>query len=123
MAPDHPNSNSVAQYLAVVRAEPPGHFTAQLAGLPEISVTAATREAAVEGLRTEVREWLVSGRLVPLQVPLENPLAKWCGSTDPNDPNEQAYLEELERMRREDLERTLAECGGGCSDSSSTPTT
>ena len=42
---------------------------------------------------------------------------------DPNDPNEKAYLEELARLRQEDLERTLRELDQECSNSSSTPTT
>jgi hypothetical protein len=44
------------------------------------------------------------------------------GRADPKDPNERAYLEELARLRREDLEQTLRELDQECSNSSATPT-
>jgi hypothetical protein len=40
--------------------------------------------------------------------PLHSPM-KWFGHANPNDPNEQAYLRELARLRKKDLERTLRE--------------
>ena len=52
-----------------------------------------------------------------------NPLLNYRGHLDPNDPLEQEFLEELARLRREDLERTLREDDQECSSSSSTPTT
>jgi hypothetical protein len=115
--------NGVVQHWILVRPEPPGRFTAQALGLPELCATAATRDEAIQQVRTRLGEWLASGQLVAVEVPGETPLLKWFGHTDPNDPNEQAYLEELARLRREDLERTLRELDQECSNSSSTPTT
>jgi hypothetical protein len=115
-------SLSISQ-LVLVRPEPPGQYTAQAAGLPDIRAAAATREEAIEMVQKALQKELAAGNLVPVQVPQEKPLLQWFGRTNPNDPNEQAYLEELERFRREDLERTLREYDQECSDSSLTPTT
>jgi hypothetical protein len=60
---------------------------------------------------------------VLIDVPATNPLLNFAGHVDPNDPLEQELVEELARLRREDLERTLQEDGPECSNSSSTPTT
>lgn len=140
----NPSSVPTSQ-LVLVRPEPPGLYTAQAVGLPEISATAATREEAIEQVRKIIQEWLAAGHLVAVQVPQENPLQKWFGHTNPNDPDERAYLDELARFRQEDLEgrldkefledlkrfreedlqRTLQEYeleDRACSDSSSTPT-
>ena len=38
-----------------------------------------------------------------------NPLMKWAGQHDPNDPDEQAFLEILAEQRKQDLEQTLRE--------------
>ena len=69
-----------------------------------------------------LNEWLASGDLVEVEVSAENSLLKWAGWAK-DDPLEQEYLEELARMKREDLERTLREYDQECSGSSSTPTT
>jgi hypothetical protein len=69
-----------------------------------------------EGARVEIQ--LMAG-----EVPNANPLLHFHGHLDPNDPLEQEFLEELARLKREDLERTLREDGQECSNSSSTPTT
>jgi hypothetical protein len=117
--------NSIPSFWMVVRPEPPGQFTAQAVGLPEIQATAANREEAIAQVRAILHQWLTEGRLVSIEVSKENPLLRWSGYADPNDPNEQAYLEELARFRAEDLERTLREYekeGQQCSDSPSTPT-
>jgi hypothetical protein len=55
-------------------------------------------------------------------VPSANPLLHFHGHLDPNDPAEKEFREELARLKREDLERTLRE-DEECSNSSSTPTT
>jgi predicted RNase H-like HicB family nuclease len=112
--------------LVKVRPEPPGQYTAHVVGLPEIQATAATREEAIQQVRHVLSEWLASGQLVSVEIPQENPLLKWFGHADPNDPLEKEYLEDLARFRQEDLERTLREYeeeDRRCSDSSSTPTT
>ena len=67
-----------------------------------------------EGARVEI---LLAG-----EVPSVNPLMNFHGHLDPNDPAEKEFREELARLKREDLERTLRE-DEECSNSSSTPTT
>src|SRR5437867_2645374 len=112
--------------LVLVCPEPAGQFTAQAVGLPELRATAESREEAIRQVRVQLDQWLTSGRLVSVTVPLANPVMKWLGRADPNDPDEQAYLAELARFRQEDLERALQECeqeDRECSDSSSTPIT
>jgi hypothetical protein len=66
-----------------------------------------------EGARVEIH--LLTG-----DVP--NPLLNFQGHHDPNDPLEKEFVEEMARLKREDLERTLRE-DEECSNSSSTPTT
>jgi hypothetical protein len=66
-----------------------------------------------EGTRVEIH--LLTG-----DVP--NPLLNFHWHLDPNDPAEKEFREELARLKREDLERTLPE-DEECSNSSSTPTT
>jgi hypothetical protein len=95
--------------FVIVRAVAGGQLTAQVPGIPELQATEATKEEAVQKVRIRIGEWLASGQLVPIELPEENPLLKWAGHIDPNDPDEQVYLEELERFRREDRARTLRE--------------
>jgi hypothetical protein len=115
--------NGCYQHWIIVRPEPSGQFTAQAAGLPEIRATNASREEAIKCVRMTLANWLVTGQLVSVQVPLPNPLLHFGGHIDPNDPSEQEFLNEMERLRREDLEQTFREYDQECSDSSSTPIT
>jgi hypothetical protein len=122
----HLPPGAVSSFWIVVRSEPSGQFTARAVGISELHATAATHEEAVRQVRDRLREWLNAGQLVSVEVPWENPLLRWFGHADPNDPSEQAYLEELARQKAEDLERTLREYeqeNQQCSSSSSTPTT
>ena len=66
-----------------------------------------------EGTRVEIH--LLTG-----DVP--NPLLSFHGHLDPNDPASIEFMQEMARLKREDLERTLRE-DEECSNSSSTPTT
>jgi len=112
--------------LVLVRPEPPGQFTAQVVGLPDLCAMGATRQAAVDRVRTLLDERLASGELETIVVRTGNPWLTLSGQIDPNDPCEKVYLEELARARQEDLERTLREYeqeDRPCSSSSSTPTT
>jgi predicted RNase H-like HicB family nuclease len=121
----HPSDAALAP-LVLVRPEPPGSYTAQLVGLPEIAATAATRAEAVEQVRKIVQEWIAARKLVPVQVPQDDSPLKEFACRDANDPLEQEFREDLKRFREEDLERTLREYeleDRACSDSSSTPTT
>jgi hypothetical protein len=75
-----------------------------------------TKTALPEGARVEIH-------LLTDEVGNANPLLHYRGHTDPNDPLEKEFVEELARIKREDLERTLREDELECSNSSSTPTT
>jgi hypothetical protein len=68
-----------------------------------------------EGARVEIH-------LLGAEMPSANPLLNFQGHLDPNDPLEKEFMEELARLKREDLERTLRE-DEECSNSSSIPTT
>ena len=68
-----------------------------------------------EGTRVEIH-------LIADGLPSPNPLLHFHGHLDPNDPAEIEFMEELARLKREDLARTLRE-DEGCPNSSSTPTT
>lgn len=117
---------AASSLLIVVRPEPPGQYTAQAVGLPEIRVTAADREEAIEQVQVTLRQWLAEGRLVVFPVPPPKPWLPGFGQVDPNNPLEQEFLQDLARFRQEDLERTLREYeqeDRECSDTSSTPTT
>jgi hypothetical protein len=115
-------NGSVSQWI-IGRSEPSGQFTAEVVGVPELRVTAATRAEAIEQIRAMLGEWLASGQLMSIEVPCPNPLLHFAGHLDPNDPLEREFVEELARRRKEDLEQTLREDGQECSNSSSTPTT
>ncbi len=108
--------------FVIVRAAPSGQFTAQVPGISELEATATTKEEAIQAVRKLLSEWLASGQLVPVELPVENPWLKFAGWAK-DDPDYEMYLEELARAKKEDLERTLREYDQECSDSSSTPTT
>jgi len=115
----------LASPLVRLHTDLAGGVTAQVPGIPELSVTAATRDQAVERLRLIVAEWLSSGQLVSLQIPTPTGPIKPPGWAK-TDPLEQEFLEALSRKRQEDLEKTLHEYeqeDRGCSNSSSIPTT
>ena len=122
MAATNKHQNGHVQNWVTVTPEPAGQFTVQAVGLPEIRATAATREEALLRVQEMLRGLLASGQLVPIEVRSDNMLLNWVGA-DPNDPDEQAYLEALARDRAEDLENTLRELDQECSNTSSTPTT
>lgn len=114
------------QHLVVVRPEPPGQFTAEALGLPELRATCASREEAINRVRLQLCHWFASGQLVLVELDKGNPFLPNFPRIDPNDPMEKEFLEELARNRREDLERTLREYEAeekACSNSSSTPIT
>jgi predicted RNase H-like HicB family nuclease len=119
------NTDFVSSSLPVLlRQDSSGHCTAQIVGLPEIQATAATREEVLGKVRDAAAAWLASGELIALPIPPPSP-KKPAGWAD-GDILEREFLNELARLRREDLERTLredAEEDAGCSSTSSTPTT
>src|SRR5687767_1917966 len=99
--------NGAMQHWVVVRSEAPGQFTARAVGVPDISATGSTREEALDRVKETLCGLLTTGQLVSIQLSPRHPLLDWAGRTDPNDPNEQAYLAELARAKQEDLENTL----------------
>jgi len=114
-----------AAALVQVRQEGSGPYVAEVIGLPEISATAPSAEEALAQIRDRLAQWLAAGRLVFLTVPSIPPLKKRAGWAK-DDQLEQEFLEDLARMRQEDLERTIREDergDAGCSNISSTPTT
>ncbi len=118
-----PSSDPSINQLVLVRPEPEGQYSAQVVGLPEIRAVAATRAEAIHQVRQVLGAWLAAGQLVSVELSGGQVLSGGNGHTDPNDPLEQEYLEELARLRRDDLDRTLQEYNQECSSSSSTPTT
>jgi hypothetical protein len=110
-------SHGLMYHLIIVRPEPPGRFTAQPLGVPEIRAVAATEKEAVEQARRALADWVGSLHWVPVPVPPPQGLSwlQWAGHAK-DDPDFEAYLEEIRRYRQE-VE------GRECSASSSTPTT
>ena len=117
---------STSTQWIIVRPEPPGRFTAQVAGLPEVRVVASSERQALEQAQQLLTEWFATARMVSVNVAVgtsANGPARLPGQLDRDDPLEKEYLEELARLKREDLERTLAEYDQPCPGISSTPTT
>jgi len=115
--------NGAVRHWVAVREGPAGQFTAQAVGLPEICATAGTRAEALERLHGILENSLASGQLVSMELQVDGSIVRSAGPTDPNDPEEQAFLAELARSKQEDLQNTLRELDQECCNSSSTPTT
>jgi hypothetical protein len=108
-------------HYIVVREDAPDRFVAYPCGLPELTVTAATRADAIGAATRQLNDWFESGRLVPVRLPGFLPANGAPASA--NDPMQRAFEEALERSRCEDLERTLAEYATECPATASIPTT
>jgi hypothetical protein len=125
MNAEDPSVPAPLHHLVVVRPEPPGQFTAEAVGLHEIRATCSDREEAIKRAQLALCDELISGRLVSVEIPRQNPLLQFSGWLDPNYPAEKEFLEIMACFRQEDLERTLREYEAedqACSNSSSTPT-
>src|SRR5207244_2620620 len=72
-------ANGTTSVLVVVSPEPPGRFTAKVVAVPEIHATSTTREEAIQSVRTQLSEWLTSGNLVSVAVPVGNPWLQLAG--------------------------------------------
>jgi hypothetical protein len=95
------------EYPVIVRAQDVDGYVAQPIGLPELRVTAASEEEAVAGVRQALERWLVSAKVVHVSVSVgttENPWLDAFGRSA-NDPDFDAYLEELHRARLADRDR------------------
>src|SRR5206468_2844810 len=96
----------------------PSQFTAEVVGLPELRVTADTREAAIEQVQAMLDQRLTSGELI-LVSPTGNGEVlqsrhRFAGHAK-DDPDFDHYLEEIRRFREQADQQQ-------CSNSSSTPT-
>lgn len=91
--------------LVLVRPEAQGQFTAELMGLSDLYFTAPSREAAVEGVRSLLRDWIEAGKLQRVGIPGESSLMPWFGHAR-NDPDFDDYVQEI-RRQREALEDSL----------------
>ncbi|MCS7045037.1 MAG: hypothetical protein NZO58_01645 [Gemmataceae bacterium] len=109
-------------HWVLVRPEPPGQFTARVVGLPDVGITAPTREEAVERLAALLGELVEAGELIALELRPKSKVSAWRGPPHTTDPDELAYLEALHQARQEDLDQVLQELPQECSDTSSTPT-
>ena len=109
MYPPTAVQNKSFQPLVLVKPEPPGQYTAEVIGIADIRATAATRQEAIEEVRAALERWLAAGQLVSVEVSAGNTVMQSFGRVDPNDPDERAYLQELARLRQEDLEQSLQE--------------
>jgi hypothetical protein len=103
---------NAGDHLIVIRPVENGQFSAEPIGIPEIHVTAPTAQAALEEVRQKLSNW-------PGQVhwvhAVSSSVPPGAGHAR-NDPDHQAYLDEIERYRREVEARE-------CPSSSSIPTT
>jgi len=117
MGPESIQSSRLMYHLVVVRPEPPGQFTAQPLGVPEIQAVAATAEEAIAQAQRALTEWAGALYWVPIERPASAPLAWPPGAGHAkDDPDFDLYLEAIRRYRQEVETRE-------CSDSSSTPIT
>jgi hypothetical protein len=91
--------------LLLIRPEPQGQFTAQLVGLDDLHVTAPSREEAVAGVRSLLREWIEAGKLLRIDSAAGSALMDWFGHAR-DDPDFGDYLEEI-RRRREDADHPI----------------
>jgi hypothetical protein len=110
-------SRELMYHLIIVRPEPPGQFTAQPLGVPEIRAVAASPKEAIEQVQQALKEWVGSLYWAPIELPETKIHAVHPDAGHAkDDPDFETYLEEIRRYRREVDERE-------CSASSSTPTT
>jgi hypothetical protein len=102
--------SAVTYHPVIVKPEPKGQFTAEPLGVPELRVVASSPQEALEKVQQALPGWGGALHWVPVSsVPPAAGHAK-------DDPEFAAYLEEIERYRREVDSRD-------CPNSSSTQTT
>jgi len=94
------------QHLFTIQEEPSGGFTAQAVGIPEARATAATREEAVRHVTAILIQMQARGLLVSVQ--LQHPSLPQKALTPEEEAEEQVYLEEIARYRREQYKRDRA---------------
>jgi hypothetical protein len=91
------------EHLVLVREEGPGHYTAQVLGVPNVKGEGATEAEATEQVRQSLAALLASAKIVRVEVPVTgktaNPWLDHFGYAK-DDPDFQDYLEELQRARQ-----------------------
>jgi hypothetical protein len=91
-------------YPVIVQRNSANEFSAEPLGKPELKAVAPTEAEALKLVERSLAEWLGSSKIVELEVPSEPSesswLAAWGRSAD--DPDFEAYLEEIERARAVD---------------------
>jgi hypothetical protein len=109
--------------LIRVREAPVGQFTAELLGAPDLRATAATREAAIEQVRSLLQYEVNMGSVVALEIPRRHPVMEFAGAWK-DDPDFDLYLAEIRKFREEEDRREgFVPDTDECSLTSSTPTT
>ena len=90
------------EYPVIVRAEEVNGYVAQPIGLPELSVTAASEDEAVAGVRQALERWLASAKLVHVSISMERSGNPWLDAfgRSASDPDFEEYLEEIRRAPR-----------------------
>lgn len=86
----------------VIRPTANHRYTAQVVGVPELTVEADSEQTALTDLMHLYRQWLGEGKVVSLQV--NHPWEAFMGWAK-DDPLHEMYLEELQKARREADER------------------
>jgi hypothetical protein len=119
---ESPSSASPPSCLVQVRQEPDGQITVQVLGADDLCATAATREEALEQLRTLLQVQVNTNALLAIELPRQNPLLRLAGHLK-DDPDFDIYLEEIRKFREEMDRREDQDSGPGeCSNTSATPT-
>jgi predicted RNase H-like HicB family nuclease len=94
------------EYPVIVRAEDVDGYVAQPIGLPELRVTAASEDEAIEGARQALERWLASAKVVHVSVATGQTGNPWLDAfgRSASDPDFDEYLEELRRARLTDTD-------------------
>lgn len=92
------------QHPVIVRMDTKNQYIAQPLGIPEIRAVAATESEAIQKIGQALKEWLISAKVIQVDVPdsdSDNPwLASFGRSAD--DPDFDEFVEELNLARSSD---------------------
>ena len=88
-----------------------GHFTATLAGVPNVSVVEATREGAIAALRAKVDQRVEQGELLSIEIKPRGVTASAGAFAD--DPTLDGIIEDAYRLRDADRDSLSVELEDG----------
>jgi hypothetical protein len=91
---------STDHVLIQVAESSPGRITAEVVGLNDVKATAASKDEAIAEIKQLLKEKLRTGELISVPLHDEHPALKWFGHAK-DDPDKDAYLEEIRRYRKE----------------------